>query len=515
MAKTSSPTASKGGFFGKLFGGMSSRQWKSDNLPIANGITQADAWQYGAGSTTVSALLQSGKHLAEARQVVYQRWADMESDGVCSSAMMLLVTAALGRDEHTGQSIYIEKNPAIEGNQRLSAMVDEMSKDLTGLFNRVAYTTAYTGAAFGDSYSRVYADSRGVTDLYIGELVRPILVQPFEQGSKTVGYAVYIGERNFERLNVSQMARMQMPRTQWVPQIGVVQKAYVMPMTEDDVDNLPLMPSMAGGSLFFNAEEAYNNLNNSIMGLVTQRWKATLNHNIVGVQMEGMTKDQQALFYQSVKDMYTAVKATVSTAIKNQQPIADSITSILPMWGDKQLVTLSQGVTTTQTITVDDIMFHAKMLAGALGVDLSMLGFAELLSGGLGDGGFVRTSSMMGERASVIRGSMADFFNQIIDIHTMKRYGVVFEANNRPWVINFYGSIAALEAERQRTKTDSMNEGLMLAQAIQLMKDMGATPAIMVAYLTTNMMLDEAYAKILAGIVSVPTEPQAGDNEPV
>ena len=39
-------------------------------------------------------------------------------------------------------------------------------------------------------------------------------------------------------------------------------------------------------------------------------------------------------------------------------------------------------------MSIDDIMLHAKLLAGALGVDLSMLGFADTLAGGLGEGGF-------------------------------------------------------------------------------------------------------------------------------
>ena len=41
----------------------------------------------------------------------------------------------------------------------------------------------------GDSYARVYGqDKVGVTDLLCDEMVLPPLVQPFEQGSKTVGY---------------------------------------------------------------------------------------------------------------------------------------------------------------------------------------------------------------------------------------------------------------------------------------------------------------------------------------
>jgi hypothetical protein len=112
-----------------------------------------------------------------------------------------------------------------------------------------------------------------------------------------------------------------------------------------------------------------------------------------------------------------------------------------------------------------------------------MLGFSEILSGGLGDGGFFRVSAQAAERARIIRVALAEFFNQIVDIHTLKRYGFVFPANSRPWSINFYGSISALEAEKLRSKMDAMNSGMLLVQAMQMFKDAGANKAQMETFL--------------------------------
>ena len=155
-------------------------------------------------------------------------------------------------------------------------------------------------------------------------------------------------------------------------------------------------------------------------------------------------------------------------------------------------------------------MLHARLLSGSLGVDLSMLGFADQMAGGLGDGGFFRVSAQVAERARVIRVALADFFNKVVDIHTMRRYGVVFEDRNRPWVINFFGSISALEAEKQRTRTDAMNSGLLMVQAMQLMKELGATKEIMTEFLSKSMMLDEDQAKLYAKIVEAPNPGDEG-----
>ncbi|WP_197714627.1 hypothetical protein [Nitrosomonas supralitoralis] len=489
--------------------GIQRKRWKSEYLSPAQEIQPADTFLYGSGITTIASLLGSGKKSARSRQQIYNKWSEMESDAVVSSALKLLVTSALGGHETNGDIVFMETTPAASKDKRLIRIVEETAEDLQPIFNRIAFQTAYIGAVFGDAYGRVYTDNRGVIDVSTDEMVRPPMVQPFERGNRTVGYAVFTGRRNFERLDVSQMARLKMSRTQWTPQYGVVEKSLRIAITEDDLNELPLMPSMAGGSLLYNAEEAYNNFNSTLLGMVSQRWKASLDHRIVGLQMQNMTKEQQDRFMASVVSMYKDIKGIVAEAIENGRSIPETVTSILPMYADKQLVSISSAdKSTMQSIIIDDVMIHARLLSGAIGVDLSMLGFADQLAGGLGEGGFFRTSAQAAENARMIRSSLADMFNQIIDIHTMKRYGIVFNERDRPWSINFFGSISALEAEKQRTKADSMNSGLLLAQSIQMMKDMGATEEIMAEFLTKNMMLDDDQAKLFATIVKVKNDPE-------
>ncbi len=496
--------------------GISKRRFISANIDPAKQITQADTFLYGAGTTTVATLLGSGRRAAKARQLIYEKWSTMEADAICSSALMLLVTTALGGHETTGQMVFIEKNTKYQDDKRMAVMVDEIAEDLTGLFNRVAYTVAYTGASFGDSYARIYSNARGVTDLYIDEMVRPPLVQPFERGSRTVGYAVYVGDRNFERLDVSQLARLKMPRTQWVPQNGVIEKSMRIAITEDDPDNLPIMPAMAGGSLLHNAEESYDNLVASLMGLVGQRWMDSIDEKMLSVNLESMTTDQQDKFVGSIVKMLKRSKELAENAVKGGRPVMERIRHIIPVFNEKQVTQIDSANAQSGrsgSISIDDVILHARLMSGAIGVDLSMLGFADQLSGGLGDGGFFRVSAQAAERARVIRTALADFFNDIIDIHTLKRYGVVFPANNRPWMINFYGSISALEAEKQRSKVDGANAGILLAQAIQMYKDMGCTAEILEDILSKEFLLDEEQAKMYAKILGVkpPEQPEGSE----
>lgn len=485
--------------------GISSKKWESDNLPSASEISPSDSMLYGAGMTTVASLMASGTRKARTRQAIYDQWSQMEADPIVSSGVTLLVTSALGGHETNGDLVFIERKPAIDQSPQLDKIVEEISADLGPLLNRVAFQMAYLGSIFGDSYARIYTDSSGVIDLYVDELVRPPLVQAFERGSRTVGFAVYTGEKNFQRLDRTQMARMKMPRTQWVPQHGVFEKSLKLALELDDIDALPLMPSMAGGSLIYSAEEPYSNLVASLLGLVGQRWMDSIDEQMLTVNMNDMSSAMQKKFLESVTAMLRRSKEVAEEAVKGGRPIMERIRHVIPVFGEKQLTTVQPAnggqPGRAGNINIEDVMLHARLLAGAIGVDLSMIGFADQMSGGLGEGGFFRTSAQAAERARVIRVALSECFNQIIDIHTLRRYGMVFPASERPWNINFYGSISALEAEKQRTRSEAMGVGLMLAQAIQAMKELGASKEVMTRFLADTMTLDEEQAKMYAQVV--------------
>lgn len=497
MAQKTRPT-----ILNRLFGQSARRQIAAAESD-ARQINEAEAFTYDGG-TTISTLLGSGRRMARSRQQIYQKWSFMEGDAIISSALKLQVTSALGGHETTGDVVFVEKTPEAEKNRQLGRIVDEISNDLSPIFNRVAYTSAYNGAAFGDSYARIYADSRrGVYDLYTDELVRPPIVQPFERGTKTVGFVIYAGDRQMERLNVAQMARLKMQRTVWVPQYSVVEKSFRMALREDDADRLPILPASIGGSFLYQAEESYDNLLASLLGLVGQRWMDSIDEQMVGVNLESMTSEQQQRYLGSIINMLKLSKERALDAVKTGQPVFEKIKHIIPVFNDKQVVrldTLNQA--RPRNISIEDVMLHAKLLAGAMGTDLSMLGFAEILSGGLGDGGFFRTSAQAAEHARVIRIAVGDFFDSIIDIHTMHKYGIVFE--QKPWRVNFYGSISALESEKQKTRQDAMASGEVLLRVISDMREMGATKDFIIHFLTKQMLLDEEEAKLYADIVDTP-----------
>lgn len=507
--KTPKPT--KPGFLARL--GLGKKAWESEHLPAATEITPRDIGLWGANATTVASLLSSGRKQARPRQEIYDKWAQMEADPIVSGALALLCTAALGGDSASGQMIYIEPSGKAREDNRLETVCREISDALTDTLNQAVYTLAYTGAAFGDAYARVYTEpGTGVVGLNIDEMIRPPLVQPFERAGRTVGYAVFVGETNFERLTTAQLARLKMPRTQWVPQYGVVEKSLRTHLGEDDMDAMPILPAMAGGSLLYNAEEPYDRLMAALTGLVGQRVLDSIDESILTVNLESMTQDQQTRYIESVIRMLSVSRERAERAVKSGTPLLERIRHIVPVFNEKQLVQVGPGTSSGRpaALTIEDVMLHARQLSGALGVDLSMVGFADQMSGGLGEGGFFRTSAQVAERARIIRSALEACLNHIIDLHTLNKYGVVFSKTERPWRVNFYGSISALEAEKQQSQMAAMSSASMMVQSLQMIKDMGADTAMLKAFLSQQLLVDEdlseLYATTLGAAKSDPPE---------
>lgn len=462
---------------------------------------------FGFGETlSTVALLGNGVQAVRTRQAIYLKYQQMLADPVVSGAIRNHVTAALGGHETSGDLVFIEAKPEAKGDKAADKMVKEIAADLTAMFNQSAATVAYNGAGYGDAYARLYpVKGKGIVAMSADELMLPPLVQPYELGSKTVVCAVATGDRVYEKLVMSQIARLRMPRMMYVPQPLAIERAWRMRIMEDDPEKLPLMPALAGGSFLSDAEAQYNNFVAALQGLVGQRVLDSIDESIFTAEVAGMSKEQRQEFLESVKRMLTRSKKLADEAVTSGKPVLTRVRHLLPVATGKQVLQV-QGVNSgggsgggrAGNIGIEDVLFHAKLLAGALGTDITMLGFADIMSGGLGEGGFFRTSVQAAERSRLIRVALTEFFNSVIDVHVAFKYGLQYPENARPWQVNFYGTISAMETERQRTAMDAVNAGLMLAQVFQQLKDSGLDEKSMANFLERVVKLDKDDAAMYA-----------------
>lgn len=463
-------------------------------------------FEYGETLTTV-ALSGNGIDGARNRTLIYLKYQQMMATPLVAGALRQHVTAALGGHETTGDLVFLETKADAKKDARMEKLVTELAADLLPMFNRIAMRTAYHAVGYGDGYARLYTKKGvGVISIVSDEMLLPPLVIPYEQGEKTVACVVATGPNQHSQLNMLQIARLKMQRLLYTPQPLANEKAMRTALEEDDPDKMPIMPSLAGGSFLADAEDQYNKFMLALVGLVGQRALDSIDETVFTADMGDMTVEQRKSFKDNIKKMLERSKEIADKVAREQTPLLRRIRHFLPTFSNgkqaMQIQALNSGGGTgagrSGNYTIEDVMFHAKMLCGGLGIDISQLGFADVLSGGLGEGGFFRNSVQSAERSRVIRAALTDFFNHIIDVHLMVKYGRTFLPAERPWQISFYGTISAMESERTKTQLDAANTGMVLAQLFAMLKDAGLQEEAMQHFMEKVLRMDVEDAKIYA-----------------
>ena len=455
-------------------------------------------------AVSVSQVLSSFHTPVRSRQEIYQRYAQMMQDPIIGQALNLHVTQTLGGHETTGDVIFIEAKADITDNEK--KFVEQIQQDLSDLINTNAYQVAFICCAFGVAFTKIYSEEKkGVSFLEQSDFYLPHYVQAFELVGKTVGYRVSEDEK-IHTLNVKELARLRMPRMGVVPQYRM-QYNYLANKgknkeEKEDIEKLLPVPATIGGSFLEMAEKPFFLLQSALIGLSSGRILDSVRESIIGVNMANMTTDQQRAFIDKFGGLLRASKKRTSDAVKNNQPILEKIIHLLPVWDEKQLYSVDAGgalnVNNSNAYGVEDVLFYAKMLAGALGLDLSMLGFSDLLSGGLGDGGFFRISAQSGQRSRLIRQAVTDWVHHIIDVHCAQKFGGIFEVGKRPYEIVFNGATSALERENQETRERKNMAAATILQNITALKELGADTKTMTHFLKEQMGFDEDDAEIYA-----------------
>lgn len=477
---------------------------------IPGGGTPADdiddgEWAF-ADQMSTRVLSGGSEGQSRTRQTIYDDWQTMLSDPVVAGAIKINITAALGGNENTGELVFVEPKAQFANDKAAVALVDEIRRELCPLFNRAIVPLAFNAVGYGDGYARILSRPKeGVLSLVVDELMHPGLIQPYEQGEETRVCVVMLGHKMREKLTPDQIVRVKMPRTQYVAQPLAIHKAMRARILEDDPDKHVLMPSLAGGSFLIDAERQYQNFAAALNGLVGQRVLDSIDETIFAAQVQGLTKEQRQEFIGGMKRILTTSKAVAAAQVKAKAPLLERIRHILPVFSDKQIVQVQalggpagSGAGRAGSTSIEDVMFHAKLLAGSLGVDLTLLGFADQMSGGLGEGGFFRTSVQAAERSRIIRVAIEDAFNHIVRVHLLLKHGRLYKDADAPWDIQFYGSISAMETERQRTAADAMNAGALFVQAMTQLRDAGLDAKTMTHILSKIFKIDEDAAAMYA-----------------
>ncbi len=460
------------------------------------------------------------------RQQIYTMWEIMQKDPQIAEALSLHVTAALGGHETTGDQIFITPHDRVRGKGRrakeLRTKVEREARHIAPIINRHAFSLARQAIGYGDSFARIYQDDRaGVVGLMNNRHTAPPLIMPFEQAGETVGFHA-LEEEDFERsiakLTPMQILRVKMPRIENVPQMSLQVWQDEKTLIYDKRYDNPILPSEVGGSFLYPIEEAWQDVTISRAGLNNQQIADSVKQAFLTINMEGMPPEQAKKYKKGLSDMLGSYRNQIEDAFKGGEALHGTKYHILPQWGEKQILQSVGDISQRQApLSENTLMINLRRLAGGLGIDLALIGWADMLAGGLGDGAAFHTSAQIMRRSMLIRQACIDAFNHLMSIHWGIKYGEYFDAKEYPWQFDFYSDQNAAATQALNNKQNRANTTTIQAQAIQMLKELGLDKETVQLILEDEMGYDVALAaKIAIAITAMPPAegehgmPQAG-----
>jgi hypothetical protein len=445
----------------------------------------------------------------------YKIFRVMAQDPTISGAIKMLVAQALSPRTDTGEIIAIEST----GDEK-DPIVVELRNSIAAMLNRDCHFWGYNAAVNGCWFVRAYGEQGvGVTSLRSDFYMHPRHVSMYERAGQLAGFVSTYQQPTKGGVTLIEPWKIVPIRVpMW--QTGEVEPlrldASLFDIGADSAEENTLVESQNyGTSLIETAFGPWMDLQDAILSLNMSRKNASRLERMIGVNTGKLSPQKAAEYLNIVSSQITKnVRVNAERSLKKGF-VQTVLNHLIPIFGDgRARLDISTVEGTPNIEALADIDFHVKRLGSAVGVDPALLGFGEMLAGGLGDGGFFRLSIQAGIQANLIRKAVSSAAERLCEIHAAYKYGKVFLPEEKPWRVVFNSVSTAMEREERENMEARANFATGIAGLMQMADPeftTGQRPEFM-NYLWTDVMKvpEEKYALIFPKVVTL-AAPPAGE----
>ena len=419
------------------------------------------------------------KELPVMRLHRYQIFERMSMDPIVFAALKLHANTALSYDEEKGEIISL-KYTGDEKDKESQAIVDDLRHLLQKLqiTDRI-FSWGLDTLKYGMWPVRVWGErGAGVTNLTSNIMTHPSTVKFYERNGKLAGYVSRYQQTNgqdYELLPPWSFITFRMQ--------GYTDDNTGIPV-EDYINQYNLGSNKPPDSLI----ESWNygrsvlegsflpwlDLQESVIALNMSRRNKAKRDRMIAYPVGGQSPARAAALTQAIATRLKQRKQLDEEKRVSGGYVPSQDDFLLPYdINGNGKIEFSTIEPNADVSAIEDVMFHVKRVCGALGLDPSLIGFGDMLAGGLGEGGWFRSSILAAATGEQLRRAIASGLNRLFEIHLAYKYKVAFPAEERPWKIDFHAASSAKEIESNQSKLMKMDLIDRLNQSVMAFKESG------------------------------------------
>ncbi|MBN6242570.1 phage portal protein [Escherichia coli] len=451
------------------------------------------------GMTSAADSISLSAELPGERLQKYNILETMAKSPTISTALNIHIAHALAPSKKTGQAFIL--SPKDGSDAEAVSRCEELTDDLGAMINDGLPSWAMIMAIFGVSYVRPYAEQgRGITGIESSYYTLPHFVQEFYRGSQLVGFSgdYILDTHSLRRVITEPWNLVSMKNPYWTPQHKVIPVSYGTKgysLLSDQADK-PLMETQNYGTSFLEySYEPYLNLCASLAALKSTRNNAAKIDRLIALTTNTLDPVNAANYTRGVSQALKRHSDLVAQRSINANAIPTVLNHLIPVMGDgKNGITIDTQSIPADISGIEDVMFHLRQLAASLGIDATMLGWADQMSGGLGEGGWQQTAIQAALRANWIRQAAQRTIYRLLDIHLAYKYGKVYTETNRPYDVQFNSMNTAIQEEENRELDARANFVAVISQIMDQIQNnpkLAGSDAFMRYLFTEQLHIDD------------------------
>ncbi|HHL7411932.1 TPA: portal protein [Escherichia coli] len=451
------------------------------------------------GMTSEADSISLSAELPGERLQKYNILETMAKSPTISTALNIHIAHALAPSKKTGQAFIL--SPKDGSDAEAVSRCEELTADLGAMINDGLPSWAMIMAIFGVSYVRPYAEQgRGITGIESSYYTLPHFVQEFYRGSQLVGFSgdYILDTHSLRRVITEPWNLVSMKNPYWTPQHKVIPVSYGTKgysLLSDQADKQLMETQNYGTSFLEYSYEPYLNLCASLAALKSTRNNAAKIDRLIALTTNTLDPVNAANYTRGVSQALKRHSDLVAQRSINANAIPTVLNHLIPVMGDgKNGITIDTQSIPADISGIEDVMFHLRQLAASLGIDATMLGWADQMSGGLGEGGWQQTAIQAALRANWIRQAAQRTIYRLLDIHLAYKYGKVYTETNRPYDVQFNSMNTAIQEEENRELDARANFVAVISQIMDQIQNnpkLAGSDAFMRYLFTEQLHIDD------------------------